>query len=373
MKVCILSMQKVPNFGSLLQSYSLKKMVESLGHSVDFIDIERIEEDDELLYKDKVSNYQEGEVITGIFSRVKKIDRYFFNRLRVKRIQKTQDIIFAEFRKEVLHAEDVDNENHFDICIIGSDEVFNCLNPAPWGFTSQLFGNVRQAEKVITYAASCGSTNYENVPDPVRLRIGRAFKNISAFSVRDENTLGFVKKLSAEPIELNLDPVVVGNFDDEMAKVGDISNKLPSHYCIVYSYYNRICDNEDIKNILSFCKSNNLTPVSIGAPQKWIKDHIALNPFEMLVAFKKADFVITDTFHGTIFSAKYADKFAVIIRESNKNKLGDLVARLNLQKHLVSDISKLENQLNVINTNKIKSIIDVERKRTISYLKERLV
>ena len=49
MKVCILSMQKVQNFGSLLQSYSLKKIIESLGHEVSFIDIEPIPEDDKLL------------------------------------------------------------------------------------------------------------------------------------------------------------------------------------------------------------------------------------------------------------------------------------------------------------------------------------
>lgn len=49
MKVCILSMQKVPNMGSLLQSYSLKKILESMGHEVHFIDIEKRNSDDELL------------------------------------------------------------------------------------------------------------------------------------------------------------------------------------------------------------------------------------------------------------------------------------------------------------------------------------
>lgn len=46
--------------------------------------------------------------------------------------------------------------------------------------------------------------------------------------------------------------------------------------------------------------------ISIGAPQMWISKHMVLTPFETLVAFKHAEFVVTDTFHGTIFSAKYA-------------------------------------------------------------------
>lgn len=372
MKVCILSMQKVNNFGSLLQSYSLKKLIESLGHTVDFIDIERIDEDDKLLKGNSQDYFDEGEG-QGLFSKLKKIDKYFFNRIHIKKLQKSQDSEFYKFRDKVLNAQNVDNSTSYDMCVIGSDEVFNCLTPSPWGFTSQLFGNVRQAKKVITYAASCGATKYENVPDPVRNRIRQAFENVSAFSVRDKNTYEFVEQLTESPIELNLDPVVVGNFKEEMANVGDISSKLPAHYCVVYSYYNRISDKNDIKTILDFCKKNKLVPVSIGAPQKWIKNHVVLTPFEVLVAFKNADFVITDTFHGTIFSAKYANKFAVMVRESNRNKLMDLIERLQIQGHLVSSMDQIHNAFLIKSDKKaINDIIIVEQEKTKQYLLKNL-
>lgn len=45
MKVCILSMQRVGNMGSLLQSYALKTTIERLGHQVEFIDIEKREDE----------------------------------------------------------------------------------------------------------------------------------------------------------------------------------------------------------------------------------------------------------------------------------------------------------------------------------------
>ena len=38
MLVGILSMQRIVNYGSFMQAYSLKKMVESLGHKVVFVD-----------------------------------------------------------------------------------------------------------------------------------------------------------------------------------------------------------------------------------------------------------------------------------------------------------------------------------------------
>ena len=45
MDICILSMQKVNNMGSLLQSYALKKMLEEMGHNVFFLDIKKIDAD----------------------------------------------------------------------------------------------------------------------------------------------------------------------------------------------------------------------------------------------------------------------------------------------------------------------------------------
>ena len=49
MRIGILSMQRIENFGSLLQAYALKKMLESFENEVSFIDIKYIEEDNELL------------------------------------------------------------------------------------------------------------------------------------------------------------------------------------------------------------------------------------------------------------------------------------------------------------------------------------
>ena len=62
MKICILSMQRVPNFGSVLQGYSLKKMIESLGHEVDFIDIKENDEENNIVYEYEYDDY--GNIIT---------------------------------------------------------------------------------------------------------------------------------------------------------------------------------------------------------------------------------------------------------------------------------------------------------------------
>lgn len=372
MKICILSMQKVPNFGSLLQSYSLKKLLESLGHEVSFIDIEE-RKNDNCLIKGLTNSFSgEKESSLNKWGKLSKIDKYAINRLNIKIRNSIQERQFEKFRREVLQINDDDNGKQYDLCVIGSDEVFNCLADTPWGFTTQLFGNVKNAKRVITYAASCGATKYENVPEKAKERIRETFLNVNAFSVRDENTYEFVRKLTSKKIEQHYDPALIENFDEELAGCKKWE-KLPEHYCIVYSYYNRIYKEEEIQAISGFYKKKKLTIVSVGAPQMWIKNHLILDPFEMLAAFQKADFIITDTFHGSIFSAKYAQRFGVIIRESNCNKLIDLLRKLNETAHIINDIKNIETIYNINNdTKKIAEFADREKIKTIKYFKEKV-
>lgn len=362
-------MQKVQNVGSLLQAYSLQKMLKDMGNDVSFIDIQRIEEDARMLETGECYGH-ECDGGTGLLSKLRKLDRYAWNRIRIKRLSNQQLKLYEEFRKDVLDIKEEDNEKTYDCCVIGSDEVFNCNVASKWGFTSQLFGNVKQAKKVITYAASCGSTTYERTPQPVRDRISETFEGVSALSVRDANTYDFASKLTTKVVHQHMDPVVVADFEKELQECGCVSD-LPERYCVLYSYYNRFHKEEEIEYIKEFCKKHQLEIVTIGAPQMWIKKHLVATPFQVLDVFKKADFVITDTFHGTIFSAKYAKKLAVMTRKSNENKLLDLIKKLGLQKHLINSLDQLSEVYQLdIDKSKVEEVVLAERAKTLQYLKE---
>lgn len=71
MKVAILSMQMVNNIGSLLQAYSLKKIIEKNGNEVSFIDIKKNEDDYKLM--DKYYLKEKKKTI----NKIKKFDKYF--------------------------------------------------------------------------------------------------------------------------------------------------------------------------------------------------------------------------------------------------------------------------------------------------------
>ncbi len=371
MKICILSMQNVQNAGSLLQSYSLKKMIESMNHDVYFLPIERRVEDAKLLtdtnsFWDEYGNKK-------YYQKFKKIDKFFINRIWMKLKERRQCLLFDNFRKNKLGIKtDTNFYDIFDYCVIGSDEVFNCCDISPWGFTTQLFGEVKEARHVISYAASCGATKITQIPKSVRIKIYDAMKRMESISVRDNNTREFVKVISGRDSKINLDPVLLNDFSEEM-KMGKMFPKIPVNYCIIYSYCNRIHSQKEIHAIIAFCNSHNLVPIAVGSPQMWIKDYIVADPFDILRLFKNARFVITDTFHGTIFSAKYYDRFAVIVRVSNQNKLQDLIYRIEIPDNQVQEISldELERAWNYKHDKiNFETLITRERKNSLDYLED---
>lgn len=361
MKVCILSMQQINNYGSVLQAYSLKKMIEGLGGEVEFLAIKQGE--------NETLNLQCAENDID-----KKSDSWLkiqLGRVKSKIYGRKLSQVFSEFRDNT-GLNSMSGDEEFDVCVIGSDEVFNCLQKSRWGFSSQLFGDVKSAKKVITYAASCGATKEDNLPNELREAVKKAMINLSAISVRDKNTAEFVEKLSGKKIAYNLDPVAVGDFDDEIRNL-NVDCKLPKKYCIVYSYSERFSNPNEIKAISEYCQERGLKLVAPFGRQKWIPSYETLTPFELLKAFQNAECIVTDTFHGTLFGAKFGKKMAILIRESNRNKLEDLTQRLQIKNHVITDISQLSTVLEKnLDKKKINEMLRLERVRSLEYLKENL-
>ena len=369
MNVEILSMQEINNMGSLLQAYGMKKIIEKLGGDVEYIKIKRIE-DDYVLSGNYAQDFSDEFEERARFKHLQKCDRYTASRIVHREQEKKQNKFFDMFRKESLNI--AKKSCDYDLCIIGSDEVFNCLNQGDWGFTSQLFGNVPEARRIITYAASCGSTSYKDVPGPILDKIRVMFQNIQSFSVRDDNTYDFVSQLSDKNISRNLDPVLIYDFSLDINNM--IVPKITKKYCVIYSYCNRIHDKSEIDRIKKFCTKYDLEMVAIGAPQFWIKKFIVCTPFQCLKLFEEAEYVITDTFHGTIFSIRANVKFCTLIRKSNENKLNSLLKTLRRADRRVNKLGDIERLYKEeIDYSETNNIIEIEREKTMKYLKENMI
>ncbi|MBQ8364041.1 MAG: polysaccharide pyruvyl transferase family protein [Thermoguttaceae bacterium] len=355
MKVGVLSMQKILNYGSFLQAFSLKTQLERRGCDVYFIDI----------LAGKTICEVSKSTNTSV-SLAKKFDRYTLRRIENYFLsRKMTRIHIDDYRRFLQTDKTLKPGERFDLAVIGSDEVFNATIPSRWGFSTQLFGKIDEADRVVTYAASCGSTTLAaaekfGIVDELR----DAMTNLRALSVRDRNTADFVAGILGREPEIHVDPVFLTDFD---AHIPTVKTRRP--YLLVYAYGNRISDEREIAAVREYAKKRNLEILCVGMQQRWADRTIAANAFELLAYVKGAERVVTDTFHGSVFSIKYNKKFATFIRESNRNKLGGLLRQFGLFERSVENMVDLERVLDAdVDYVATNAAIAAEQKRSFDYL-----
>lgn len=363
MRIGIMTMQRVTNYGSYMQALALKNMLEEIGNVVIFIDFK-----EEMLASTRKYYNNSRLKILRLAKRSIKV------RLKEEKRPLTQrDLIFQEAYHMIGVPIDRKYRTKVDVLVIGSDEVFNCLQEYPGvGYSLELFGKNNRAKKLISYAASFGDTTFERLQQyGFTDEISYYLKRFNALSVRDKNSKYVVEKLiGSVPLE-HLDPTLVGGIEKMNWK--KCSNK---GYVAVYGYGNRFSKEEGAA-IKDFAHKRNMDIVILNAPQKFAKDYILCKPDEIFGYFQNADYIVTDTFHGTIFSVLFHKPVAVFSRSpqdvdySNENKLLDLVERLGIESQLVQEPSELEDiLLHEIDYNRIDTLRQKERIRTINYLKE---
>lgn len=349
MKVGILSMQRVINYGSFLQAYALKNLIECLGHEAYFVDVKKGRQ----LGSVVKSNSHAGKV--KLFELPKRIEHVLYVKKRNKLFQNK---LFEEYG-----INSPKEESDLDFLVIGSDEVFNCLQRSSWGLSLQLLG--KTLIPAISYAASCGYTTYDKLQKlNITNEISDSLKQFKAISVRDKNTANVVKTVSNVDPLMHLDPVLVYDWKKETEKV-DCKFK---DYILVYGYDNRINDVEEIKAIKKFAKGHGKKLISFGVYQRWCDKNVLCDPFQLVKYFMMADYVITETFHGTVLSIKCNKQFAAIVRDSNRNKMLDLLSKFGLEDR-ASEIKQLNNVLETpIDYSTVNEIVKKERERAIEYL-----
>ncbi len=365
MKIAILSMQRIKNNGSFLQAYGLYEIVKRFGHDVEFIDF-----NNELEAK-KISP-KEGGYAKRILRHVKHsiLPRY----RKINRAKKNNGI----FRDSITQYQTLlglDNtlilpgSKHYDLLIIGSDEVFNICQFSdgkaniPWS----LLGEKINANAIISYAASCGQTTVKEL-ELIREKehAARLLGQFSALSVRDANTYELVKELTGNSPAVHVDPVLLfENFPtDESFVVPDFK------YLMVYAYTLRMENKAEMMEVKKFARSNNLKILCVNCFQSWCDVQVIASPFAVLQYVKHAAYMVTDTFHGTVFSIRCNVPFCTFIRNGNKSKLLYLLHQFGLEDRIVNGLDIGTVMKRRIDFDKINGKLRVERDQAMAYLQK---
>ena len=365
-KVGILSMQRILNYGSFLQAFGLKNLLEDLGCEVQFVD------------------YHPGECLipadggSGIARKISKVLEVFRyhaplrEKLRFIRYKKNYA---ANYYPYLGIDEKMNYSPELDVLVIGSDEVFNCVQSnTNVGFSPELFGQGNRAKRLISYAASFGNTTAEKLAEHgVREQVSRWLKDFDAISVRDANSGNVVTALTGAEPEYHLDPVLAYDFAGKCDRIPEKVNE--PDYMILYGYSGRFT-REECRHIRHLADKKGWKIYCIGGVQDCCDQFIDCSPFEVIAYFRNAKAVVTDTFHGTILSVITHRCFAALVRTAgygNAEKLTDLLNRLKLNDRRLEKVDQLEALLEkAVDYDKTDAVIQQQREKTEAYLRTQL-
>lgn len=376
MKIGIITFVKVNNYGAELQAFALQKKLCLLGYNAEIIDY--------LFYKnpkhkrEKISKpfypypikYKIKEWLLPIYEYLKIIPyrNEYKKRLSGFYSFHNKNTFFSKICYHS-YSELYNNTPKYDVYCVGSDQVWNprCytnLNPYFLTFAP------KDAKK-ISYASSFG---VEDLPANTKEQYSALLKNLDYISVREENAVKLVKDVSGKDAVYVADPTLLLTKDEwkPIAKYDKVPNEK---YILLYV----LKDSEYIKRTaIELSKNTGLKVVRIckGAFKQDKESDNILNitdatPDDFLGLIDKAEIVLTNSFHGTVFSILFEKDFYTIIKrgvENNSRQLS-LLKTLNINRIKYEDESFLESS-SIIDWIKVSKNLEKFRQKSIDYLNE---
>lgn len=194
-------------------------------------------------------------------------------------------------------------EKEFDYFVVGSDQVWS---PFSSDVNSTMFLTFTPEEKRIAISPSLSC---EYIPDDKLELYRRYLSGIKNISTREYRGSELVAGLIGKNVPTLLDPTLMFDhiFWNKYSKQPSIT--IPENNCLCYC----LGTEENFQNIQQLCEKMGLYLINIMAEKKY---H-TLGPGEFLYLIKNSKLVITDSYHGTIFSYIFRVPFLNIKRKGS--------------------------------------------------------
>lgn len=255
----------------------------------------------------------------------------------------------------------VEKHEKVDCYVLGSDTIWDVSIPFFRNHAEFFWGTQFEDTKIISYAPSVGHAKADNVEKCGFIR--EALSRMSAVSVRDEISRALLQPYCDKEIQIVCDPTyLLDRADyDAIAKPTELKDFL-------FIYYYGKMPVDDRQAIQTFAKQKGLKTVVFGGANPWCDISLAYDPLLFLSIYDKADYIITNTFHGTVFATIYEKRFAVLKNE--KQKILDVLRMCNMSDKMTNgseDISAILNgEFDYATT---RQRISAEREKSLRYLK----
>lgn len=378
-KIGIITIDKVNNYGAELQAFALQKKLEKLGYACEIIDY--------LYYKNwKYKDTNQSKPFVPMSGKEQLaywlkyrfanflLDKVFplfhqATRIRLKRFE-TFHRDNTKFSQPYNSMAKLYRTNlGYNTYIVGSDQVWN---PSANSSIEPYFLTFAPKEaKKISYASSFGVSH---IAPELQERFKKLLSNIDVISVRETSGVELVKQLTGRNAELVVDPTLLLNKQEWMPYM-KVYPDMPKRYVLIY----QLSDSNTIVKLAKQIGIERNIPVYRICKRAFHvkKDTGVINildagPAEFLFLIAHAEYVITNSFHGTAFSVNFSVPFYTVVSSAKKNnsRMESLLASTGLLNRLLSDNIDINTvNINMPDFKEAQKKLQQVREQSIAFLK----
>lgn len=359
MKIGIVTQPLLNNYGGVLQNFAMQQVLRKLGHEPITVDYRP------LMTRDRFVKVWIRVLFRNILSSTKKP-------LPQSREGRQRCSHFAQFiEKNITTTKSVHSyspklvsEYQLEAVVSGSDQVWRPRYNRQ-SLTNMFLDFVKDGSgvKKIAYAASFGVDSWEYRAGKAR-KCRKYAKRLDAISVREESGVALCNNhLRVEAIEV-LDPTLLLSAE-EYQKV--CANVPKSEERFVAAY---ILDASPEKVALV---EQEATKRGVACRIYSAGEEAKLSIEEWLAIFRDAESVVTDSFHGSVFSIIFQKEFVSIInRNRGASRFVSLLGKFGLLDRIVIDATRAVLPSQPIDWSKVQQQLQVWQEKSLNYLNRAL-
>lgn len=323
MKIGIITFHWAVNYGAILQTYALSEYLDRMGAETQVINYYPKR------YKKNLINALKTRHLSLIPKRIKELSKEKnIADFRKKKLKMTQ---YYSTNKQLINA-DFD----FDCYICGSDQIWNesFLCGGERKKTYSYFLNFAPNDKIIaSYAASFGVMRYN---ESLKNDLKKYLKRFDFISVRENSGLDILHDIGINNACVVPDPTLLLSKEDYKKFITD--NDKNYKYAFVYMLHGKFDDASDVIEFARRSGQNIVVSTDEGI-EEWLSN------------IYYSEHVITNSFHGIVFSIIFQRPFtAVLIEGSGMNdRIITLLEKLGLNNRIYRKNMQITEQTDDMN------------------------
>ena len=369
MKICILTQNIGYNYGGILQAYALQAYLRQEGHIVETV---HHRGDQRITFR----------LLLSIVKRI--IKKYLLRRKTVSILpvwinKKKQNVIYEQLDSFIKHNiiqtpyikdfKQLNNRN-YEAYIVGSDQVWRPKYNKYLFYEMFLsFVKVNIAKK-ISYAASFGVSEMEFSKKQIH-KASMLLQKFNAVSVREDTGIDLCRDYFHVEVQRVLDPTMLLLKEDYLGLIADYQWQKAEREFFVYV----LDQSSEISQMIGQIGDKLQYIPYYFLPKTNQKNTVMPSVISWLKGFAEAKFVITDSFHGTVFSILFNKSFLVYANQQRGvTRFTSLLKMFHLEDRLVMNLEELivEKIKMPIDWGKVNQIIEKERIISSTFLKNAL-